>query len=973
MDIKPENILIKNGDVYVADFGAAHDWSRKERSTTWSAAPRTPRYVPPEVARDPHSPRNSSTDMWSLGVVFLEMVTVLRGRRVEHLRQYLAGHGTKHAYVYGNAPATYSWFEVLRKSDAGPEFDNEPLTWIKDLIQPDPLNRPNAKGLVKQLLESGCSEKFCGFCCSSPAESDWVEAPELNRSHVHDTITVIVDDEDSEYGRYRSQFDLSVAQVLPEAKTQSIEAWLNLGENNVSLDPANYGLEPSISESSDLPYEVDDDGDDITQIASATLVPNRVPQRLSNFDFFGDQHIQESTGVGFQKQEAEDNDDLAYDVVSDSSGSYGSEATVRPIAFPADPELASILEDLDEEPLSPRKPIPPTSIENDPQAMATGASQRKRPYGTPNISYDGGAESQWSLSETLLVSPTTHFILPNLGLSSTVSLPTSQLPVHDTRPPQSAESHAHASGSNILHLPSNSKSNPARSPALPSSFLDVPDSQTPVINRDSPQHSLLPPSKPTGSNVTSPLTIENLRKLDTPKPEKAKHTTKKSKGRSRAKPKISAKVYMQDIWEAESSAATSIMSEGTRSKIGGGSLTHWQDKSQNILGHYAKEGKAAAVRLLLEKNCNPGTKEKPRPGPLLSAVKGASARHTKCARILLEFGADVNVKQNSTGKTPLHFAIEHRYFKGYGNLIYTLLDHGANPNVKDASGDFPLLQILYGGYEPLEKHKRDALALLLEQTHFTTDVNIMPPGTQNAPLHLAVRRKDPWAVGMLLEKEAKVNEPNGAGVTPFVMAVSSWSESMTDEQKEVAELLLYHGAQVDIRVGSTGSTALQIAITHGRVDMMELLMDYDADPEAKDNAGQTAFDIARRSINSNKIPVDTHAKIMRLLFETMDIDIPLEAETCAIVTAVRESDMLAAACLLKYGADPNHRYDVEKYPLLRLAITNGDLDMVELLSKHGALNTPSDSNHFDAVASAKETDQNQIERFLRQGNTEPSH
>ena len=364
--------------------------------------------------------------------------------------------------------------------------------------------------------------------------------------------------------------------------------------------------------------------------------------------------------------------------------------------------------------------------------------------------------------------------------------------------------------------------------------------------------------------------------------------------------------------------------------------------------------------------------EKPRPGPLLSAVKGGSARHTKCVRVLLDFGADVNVKQYSTGKTPLHFAIEHRYFKGYGNLIYTLLDHGANPNIKDANGDFPLLQILYGGYEPLEKHKRDALALLLEQTHFTTDVNIMPPGTQNAPLHLAVRRKDPWAVGMLLEKDANVNEPNGAGVAPFAMAVSSWSESMTDEQKEVAELLLYHGAKVDISVGSTGSTALQIAISHGRADMVELLLDYDADPEAKDNAGQTAFDIARRSINSNKIPVDSHAKIMRLLFETVDIDILSEAETCAIVTAVRDSDMLAATCLLKYGADPNHRYDAEKYPLLRLAIINGDLDMVELLSKHGALNNPLDSNHFDAVAFAETTDHNHIESFLRQYNAEPS-
>ena len=572
MDIKPENILIKNGDVYVADFGAAHDWSKKERSTTWAAAPRTPRYIPPEVARDPHSPRNSSTDMWSLGVVFLEMVTVLRGRRVEHLRQYLTGHGTKHVFVYGNAPATYSWFEVLRKSDAGPDSDNEPLTWIKDLIQPDPLNRPTAKGIVKQLLESGSAEKFCGFCCSSPAESDWVKSPESNRSHAHETITVIVDDEDSDYGRYRSQFDLSIGQALPEAKTQSIEAWLNLGENNMSSDPANYGLEPSVTESSDLPYEVDDDDDDVTQIVSATLVPTRVPQRLSNFDFFGDQQIQESRGIGFQDQEEDDNDDRIYDVVSDGSESYGSEATVRPAALTADPELTAILEDLDEEPLSPKQTFFPASIGNDSQAMATGAELKKRPYGIPNISNYPGAENKRSLSEALLSSPSTHFVLPNLGLSSTVSLLPSHSPVDDIATPQSPKSHAHASGSNMVHPPTVPKSSSVHLPTSLSPFADNPDDRGPVSDRNIPQHSLLPPVPPKENHVPSPLTIENLRRLDTPKPEKAKLATKKLKGRNRAMPKISAKIYMQDIWEAESSAATSIMSEGTRSKIGGGSL-----------------------------------------------------------------------------------------------------------------------------------------------------------------------------------------------------------------------------------------------------------------------------------------------------------------------------------------------------------------------------------------------------------------
>ena len=173
MDIKPENILIKDGTIYVADFGTANDWSEKERSTTWAPAPRTPRYMAPEIAKDQHAPRNYATDMWSLGVVFLEMMTVLRGQSIKYFRQYLLTQGTKHQYVYENAPATRSWFEVLRQRD-GPDYDNEPLTWIKDMIERDPLNRPTAVALAKQVLESTSYTQFCCFSCACPIES-WNE------------------------------------------------------------------------------------------------------------------------------------------------------------------------------------------------------------------------------------------------------------------------------------------------------------------------------------------------------------------------------------------------------------------------------------------------------------------------------------------------------------------------------------------------------------------------------------------------------------------------------------------------------------------------------------------------------------------------------------------------------------------------------------------------------------------------------
>ena len=267
--------------------------------------------------------------------------------------------------------------------------------------------------------------------------------------------------------------------------------------------------------------------------------------------------------------------------------------------------------------------------------------------------------------------------------------------------------------------------------------------------------------------------------------------------------------------------------------------------------------------------------EKPCPGPLFNAVRGTSLRHTNCVRLLLDFGADVNAVQSKMSKKrPLHCAIEHRNFKGYERLISLLLHRGADPNVKDASGDYPILQILYGSYQPLEKHKRDALALLLA-AHITIDVNIMPPGTQNKPLHLAIRRKDPWAVSMLLAAGATVNEPNGVGITPLAMVVSSWNEATDDDQVELCKHLLLHGVDVNQRIGSTGDTALQIAVLHGRADLVQPLMDFKADPYAENNRGDNAFDFANRSITEKKTTVEVHRTIMKELSEFADCDIPL--------------------------------------------------------------------------------------------------
>jgi serine/threonine protein kinase len=74
-DIKAQNILIHQGQVIYTDFGLSFDSTMFENSTTEGMANMTRRYAAPEVLQN--RPRNSSSDVFSLGCVFVEIFSAL--------------------------------------------------------------------------------------------------------------------------------------------------------------------------------------------------------------------------------------------------------------------------------------------------------------------------------------------------------------------------------------------------------------------------------------------------------------------------------------------------------------------------------------------------------------------------------------------------------------------------------------------------------------------------------------------------------------------------------------------------------------------------------------------------------------------------------------------------------------------------------------------------------------------------------
>jgi serine/threonine protein kinase len=171
-DIKPENILVKGEMVYLTDFGISLDWEDLSGSTTTADSAKTILYCAPEVAN--YQPRNSSSDVWSLGCVFLEMVTTLKGEKITNMRSYFKDRSGDYRF-YRNRENAMQWIEQLHL--LGSEADNAPLRWIMEMLELSPTSRPKAPALFTQISGQRAGGmavpiSFCGSCCVDEGVSD---------------------------------------------------------------------------------------------------------------------------------------------------------------------------------------------------------------------------------------------------------------------------------------------------------------------------------------------------------------------------------------------------------------------------------------------------------------------------------------------------------------------------------------------------------------------------------------------------------------------------------------------------------------------------------------------------------------------------------------------------------------------------------------------------------------------------------
>lgn len=164
-DLSLRNILVHQGSVVISDFGSAYKWAGNGNQGSMTHdhhVPASSYYMAPEVAKK--GPRSSSSDMWSLGIIFMEMTTLLVGRSLGQLRGTLSDNVrlNMEPFVWVNPKVVTTWLEKLQISNKGPSHDNEPLEWIRDLLNPNPKSRPKSGTLMKDIHDT---QSFNIFCC----------------------------------------------------------------------------------------------------------------------------------------------------------------------------------------------------------------------------------------------------------------------------------------------------------------------------------------------------------------------------------------------------------------------------------------------------------------------------------------------------------------------------------------------------------------------------------------------------------------------------------------------------------------------------------------------------------------------------------------------------------------------------------------------------------------------------------------
>jgi len=351
---------------------------------------------------------------------------------------------------------------------------------------------------------------------------------------------------------------------------------------------------------------------------------------------------------------------------------------------------------------------------------------------------------------------------------------------------------------------------------------------------------------------------------------------------------------------------------------------NWQDLIDQIAGLHSSDPRTAAHRALMlaaGRGDVDTVKRLLDAGPEIVNLRGnlegqtgrrtalhLAVAHEPVVRLLLDRGANPNIRDEGDNAYPLHFAAENQNLA----IITLLIEHGADPI---GGGDLHELEVLgwatawdYVDVKPDIVHyllahgarhniysatavgDSEAVRAVVAHDRAALDRPMDRTNHRRRPLHLAIIKRQPQVVATLLELGAQVDVEDAAGLTPLDQAALANQPSM------VAKLM-----------DRSAALRLPAAVALQRMDVVETIVR--AEPDVLKPEGRWRSLIVRAAERSPGHVIDT---LVRLGAAVNGFDEPATAvdgaeRLTALHVAASNNNVEAAAALLKHGANPSVR------------------------------------------------------------------
>ena len=356
--------------------------------------------------------------------------------------------------------------------------------------------------------------------------------------------------------------------------------------------------------------------------------------------------------------------------------------------------------------------------------------------------------------------------------------------------------------------------------------------------------------------------------------------------------------------------------------------------------------------------------------------KGATLLHTaamenahQTAEVLLEYGADLNAKDDNAGSTPLHTAAR----KNAHQTAEVLLEYGADLNAKDDNaGSTPLhLAAMENAHQAAEVLLNHGAQITARATGVDSEGNKVLDAT---PLHLAAIENAHQAAEVLLN--------HGAQITARATGVDSEGNKVLDatplhlaamvNAHQTAEVLLQHRAQVAAKSvivygDSDGNrvldaTPLHLAVEKDAHQAAEVLLNHGAQITARaigvDSEGNKVLDATPLHLAAWQNAHQTAEVLLQHGAHVHEKD-NNENENTPLHIAAWQNAHQTAEVLLQHGAHVHARNNNGQRPLHYAAMVNAH-QTAEVLLQHGADLNAKDNNgqtplHIAAWQNAHQT------------------